>query len=92
MSRHSLALEHFTRGGTCTVGTLMAMEFGTVSHGTSVLAVSLDRALESLTFGDRGHINSVTVRKDIRLDLASKCIFFCVLQLQFSYIDRKSVV
>ena len=36
--------------------------------------VPLDRALESLTFGDRGHINSVTVRKDIRLDLASKCM------------------
>src|SRR5699024_3862411 len=69
VSGHSLALEHLAGRGAGAVGTLMTMELGTVSHRSSVLTKSLDRALESLTFGDRGCVNLVASRKDVCLDL-----------------------
>ena len=50
-----------------------------------MLTVSLDRTLESLTFGDRSCINSVACFEDVSLDLASKCVLFCILKLELSY-------
>ena len=49
MSRHAFTLEYLARIRTSTVGTLMTMEFRTMSHRSSVLTMSLDRALESFT-------------------------------------------
>ena len=52
----------------------MTMELGTVSHRSSVLAVSLDCALEAFTFGNSGCIYLVASCEDISLDLLLYCI------------------
>ena len=63
----------------------MTMELRTMCHWTSVLAVPLDRALESLTFGDCRSIDLVACLEDICLDFLCKFIFSCILKLEFSY-------
>ena len=65
----------------------MTMEFRTVSHRTSVLSMSLDCTLESFTFGNSGCINFVSSCKYISFDLASKCIFLCVVKSELSDIS-----
>ena len=62
----------------------MAMEFRTVCHRSSVLSVSLDRALESLTFRDCRRIHSVASLKNIRLDLAAERVLVRVIKLKLS--------
>ena len=63
------------------------MELGTVCHRSSALAVTLDRALEAFTFGNRRCIYMISCRKDISLDLLSKCIFLCVVKSELFYIS-----
>ena len=46
----------------------MTMELGTVSHRSSVLAVSLDGALETFTFGNSSCINLIACCEDVCLD------------------------
>src|SRR5699024_10455861 len=87
LSRHLLALEYFTRIRCSTVGTSMTMELGTVCHRSSALAVTLDRALEAFTFGNRRCIYMISCCKDISLDLLSKCIFLCVVKSELFYIS-----
>ena len=87
VARHPLALEHAARRGAGAVGTLMAMEFGTVSHGTSVLSESLDGALESFSFADCRSVDFVACREDISLDFLSQRILGCVFESEFSHIS-----
>ena len=87
MSRHSLALEYTARGGTCTIGTLMTMELGTMSHRSSVLSKSLDCALEALTFGDCRSIYLIACSEDVSFDLCTKGVLLSVLKLELSYIS-----
>ena len=84
VSRHTFALEYLTGRGAGAIGTLMAMELGTVCHRSSVLTVSLDRALESLTFGDRRRVHSVASLEDVRLDFAAERILVRILKLKLS--------
>ena len=63
------------------------MEFGTVSHGASVLAMSLDGALESFTFGNSGCIHFISGSKDISFDFLSQCIFGRIVKFEFPYIS-----
>ena len=65
----------------------MTMEFGTVRHRSSVLSESLNRTLESLTFGNRRRIDLISRCKDIRFDLAARRIFFRIVKLELSYIS-----
>ena len=65
----------------------MTMEFGTVCHRSSVLAMSLDSALKALTFGDGSRVNLVACSKDIRLDLVLNGIFLGILKTKLSYIS-----
>ena len=87
MTGHSLALEHTARRGARTIGTLVTMEFGTMGHGASVLSVSLDRALESFSFGNGRCVDLVPGCKHIRFDFASKRIFFSVFKFELSDIS-----
>ena len=59
----------------------MTVELGTVSHGSSVLAMSLDGALEAFTFGNSGGINPIADGEDICLDLIFYGILAGILQL-----------
>ena len=62
----------------------MTMEFGTMSHGTSVLTESLDCALESLTFGNSRCINLISGCKHIGFNFASECILLCIFKAELS--------
>ena len=84
LSGHLLALEYLARIGAGAVGTSMTVELGTVSHGSSVLSVSLDGALEALTFGDGRHINLVACGEDVCLNLLRQSVAFRILELQLS--------
>ena len=84
MSRHAFTLEYLARIRTSTVGTLMTMEFRTMSHRSSVLAVSLDRALETFTFGNSGCIHLIAVSEDVSFDLVLYRILFCVLETELA--------
>ena len=68
MSWHSFALEYAAWSGCGTVGTLMTMELGAVSHRSSVLAISLDSTLESFTLGNSCNINLIACCEDFCLD------------------------
>ena len=46
----------------------MTMEFGTMSHRSSVLTMSLDRTLEAFTFGNSGCVDLVASCEDVSLD------------------------
>ena len=65
----------------------MSVEFGTVSHRTSVLSVSLDCTLETFTFGNCSSIYFITICKDISFDFLCKCVFCCIFKFKFSYIS-----
>ena len=65
----------------------MTVELGTVLHGASVLAESLDRTLESFTFGNTGSIDSLAYFKDISLDLFAEFVFFCIFKTELSDIS-----
>ena len=56
---------------TRTVRTLMTVEFGTMRHRSSVLTVSLNRALESFSFGNSRCINLIACCEDICFNLIS---------------------
>ena len=58
-----------------------------MSHGTSVLSVSLDRALESFSFGDRRCVDLISGFKYISLDLISKCIIAHIFKFELSHIS-----
>ena len=62
----------------------MAVILGTVSHGSSGLAVTLDRALESLPLGNSGSIYLIAVCKDISLDLLCQAVLFCIFKTELS--------
>ena len=62
----------------------MTMEFGTVSHRSSVLTMSLDCALETFTFGNSGCINLVACSEDISFDFVLYRILFCIVETEFS--------
>ena len=49
----------------------MSMEFGAVTHRSSGLSVTFDRALESFTFACCCYVNLVTGFKDICFDFLS---------------------
>ena len=85
MSWHSFALEYAAWSGCGTVGTLMTMELGAVSHRSSVLAISLDSTLESFTLGHSCNINLIACCEDFCLDFIFYRILFCVLKTEFSY-------
>src|SRR5699024_8362530 len=80
LSRHLLSFEYLARIRCSTVRTSVTMELGTMSHRSSALAVTLDRALESFTFGDCCRIDVVAFREDISLDLLRQCIFLCIVK------------
>ena len=63
------------------------MEFGTMLHRSSVLTKSLDRTLETFTFGNCGSINLVACCEDISFNLCTESIFFCIFKFEFSYIS-----
>ena len=65
----------------------MTVEFGTMSHRSSVLAMSLDSALESFTFGNSGCIHFISGSKNICFDFLSRCIFGCIVKFEFPYIS-----
>ena len=83
---HSLALEYAAWCCSGTVGTLMAMELGTMCHRSSVLSISLDGALEAFTLGNSGCVNLIACREDVSLNLIFYGILFSILKLEFSYI------
>jgi hypothetical protein len=60
----------------------MTMEFGTVSHRSSVLSVTLDRALETFSLADRGRVNLVACLEDISLDLLLYLVVARVLKTE----------
>ena len=62
----------------------MSVELGTVSHGSSVLSVSLNRALETFSFGNRRRVDLVAGRENVSLDLILYGILFRVVKLQFA--------
>ena len=83
---HSFALEDSARIGRRSVGTLVAMELGTVSHRSSVLSQSLDCALEAFTLGNCSRVDLVAFREDIGLDLIAELIICSVFKLEFLYV------
>ena len=87
VTRHSLALEYAARRGAGTVGTLMTMEFGTMSHRSSVLTKSLDRTLEALTFADCSSVDSVASCEDVSFDFLCQCVLRRIFKPEFSYIS-----
>ena len=62
----------------------MTVELGTVLHRSSVLAESLDGALEAFTFGDCRCIYMIADRKDVCLDLLRNLVLACVLKTELS--------
>ena len=85
MSRHSFALEYTARCRTGTIGTLMTMEFRTVSHRSSMLTKSLNSALESFTFRNCSCVYMIAFCKDICFDFICKIIISCIFKLELSY-------
>ena len=79
MTRHSFALKYASRCGCRTVGTLMTMELGTVSHRSSVLTMSLDGTLETFTFGNSSCIDFIACCEDVCLDFVFYRILFSIL-------------
>ena len=57
----------------------MTVELGTVSHGSSGLAISLDSALEAFTFGNSGSVDLVALGEDVCLNLVFYGILFRIL-------------
>src|SRR5699024_146422 len=80
LAGHLLTLEYLAGIRCSAVGTCMTMVFGTVSHGSSGLSVSLDRALETFTFGDCSCVDVIACSKDISFDFLSNFIFCSVLE------------
>ena len=62
----------------------MTMILGTVSHRSSGLAMSLDRALEAFSLGNSGSIYLVASCEHVSLDLLLYFIALSVIQLQLS--------
>ena len=56
------------------------MELGAVSHRASVLAVTLDGALEAFTLGNSSSIDLVAFCEDVSLDLIAKLVFGSILE------------
>ena len=83
MSWHVFSFEYFARIGASTVGTCMTMIFGTVSHRSSGLSMSLDSSLEAFTFGDCSSIDVISCCKDVSFDFLSYCIFSSVFESEF---------
>ena len=83
MSGHTLSLVYTAGRGAGTVTSLMTMELGTVGHRSSVLSVSLDRTLISLTFGNSRCVDLVSLFKDISLYFLGYLIVRSVLELEF---------
>ena len=65
----------------------MTMEFGTMSHRSSVLSKSLNSALESFTFGDCSCIDLIACCEDVCFDLICKIVLCCILKFELSYIS-----
>jgi len=65
----------------------MTVELRTMCHRSSVLIVSLDRALESFTFRDCSCIDLVASLKDISFDFLSQCIFISVLKFELCHVS-----
>ena len=63
----------------------MAMILGTVLHRASVLAVTLDGALEAFALGHCGNIDLVAFCKDVSLDLVAELIVGSVLKTELLY-------
>ena len=61
------------------------MEFGTVSHRTSVLSKSLNSALETFTFGNCSCVDLVAFCKDISFDHITQVVLSCVLKFELFY-------
>ena len=62
----------------------MTMELRTVLHGSSVLAESLDSALETFTLGNGCCIDLVAFSEDVCFDFLSKSVFGSILELKLS--------
>ena len=62
----------------------MTVEFRTVSHRSSVLTKSLDRALETFTFGNSSCVYFVAFCEDISFDLICKFVICSVLESEFA--------
>src|SRR5699024_2960808 len=65
----------------------VTVELGTMSHGSSVLSVSLDRALEAFTLGDSCGVYFIANLKDISFDLLCWSILLCVLKSELLYVS-----
>jgi len=65
----------------------MTMELGTVCHRSSALAMTLNRTLETFTFGNSSCVNLVACCKDISFNFLSKCILFSIFKSEFFYIS-----
>ena len=84
MTGHSLAFADVGRCGAGAVGTLMTVELGTVGHGSSVLAVSSDRALIAFALGDGSDIDLVAFGEDVSLDLVFHTVISRVFKAELS--------
>ncbi len=80
MTCHVFSFEYLARIRTSTIGTCVAVIFGTVSHRSSGLTMSLDCSLEAFTFGNSCCINVIAVCKDISFNFLSYCIFSSVIK------------
>ena len=87
LSGHLLALEHLARIRCSAVGTCVTVELGTMSHGSSVLSVSLDRALEAFTLGDCCGVYLIANLKDVSLDLLRRSVLAGVLKSELLYVS-----
>ena len=69
MTWHVLTLEYASWCCCRAVGTSMTMVLRTMSHRSSGLSVSLNSALEALTFGDCSSINLLACCENVCLNL-----------------------
>jgi hypothetical protein len=60
----------------------MAMIFGSVSHGSSVLAVLLDRALISFALGNSGRVDMIAGGEDVCLNLLLHFVGLGILEAE----------